>query len=187
MWGECGGLPAVLLRRQGQDFHSKLPSYTSCVSKLYVQSSAQASMNMMGRNRGRHSTQPLAFTNRYLHLLKHAQPIHFWELTHTYHWQTLERKKKSEHKYKMQKSLQWFGPIPSKHKRAIKPKLTKHTHIPRSKQQQNPAGSGVSAKCDMMKLEQGHKSPRFRNHTATVASCWNSVGACSLQYGYTFI
>lgn len=97
------------------------------------------------------------------------------------------KEKKSEHKYKMQKSLQWFVPTPSKRKRAIKPKLTKQTHIPKSKQQQNPAGSGVSAKCDMMKLEQGHKSPRFRNHTATAASCWNSFGACSLQYGYTFI
>lgn len=51
MWGECGGLPVTLLRRQGWDFHSKLASYTSCVSKLYVQSRAQASENMMGRNR----------------------------------------------------------------------------------------------------------------------------------------
>lgn len=106
MWGEWGCLPAILLWRQGRDFHSELASYTSCVSKLCVQSRAQASANMMGRKRGRYSTQSLAFTNMYSHLLKHTQPIHVWELMHTYHWQTHEGKK-SEHKYKIQKSLQW--------------------------------------------------------------------------------
>lgn len=187
MWGECGGLPAILFWRPGRAFHSKLASYMSCVSKLYVQSRAQASANMMGRNRERYSAHPLAFTNMYLHLLKHAQPIHFWELTHTYHWQTYERKKIRTQINIRCKNHFSDVPIPSKRKREIKQKLTKQTHIPKSKQQQNPAGSGVSAKCDMMKLEQKHKSPWFRNYIATAASCWDSFGACSLQYGYTFI
>lgn len=161
-------------------------SYTSCVSKLYVQSRAQASVNMMGRNRKiLNSTFGL-----HKQVLAPAQTCttHPFLRTHAYIPLTdTGKKKKSKHKYKKQKSLQWLVPISSKRKREIKPKPTKQTHIPKSKQQQNPAGSGVSAKYDKRKLEQGHKSPRFRNHTATAAGCWNSLGACSLQYGYTFI